>query len=133
MILLYLLVWFFKMVKGCNIVNVMSLQDEQCRWTRDFLVFTAYNRMQSKHKQTNSVLYRQKSFRWNTAFSVGITILNQKSFTKMISKSSLNYHVYWKTLYTRNAQLRCNRELCTTTVQSVWEQYKQTQSFHNRR
>ena len=25
------------------------------------------------------------------------------------------------------------RELCTTTVQSVWEQYKQTHSFHNRR
>ena len=34
-----------------------------------------------------------------TAFSVGITIPNQKSFTKTISKSSLNFHVYWDTLY----------------------------------
>ena len=34
-----------------------------------------------------------------TAFSVGITILNQRIILKTISNSSLNSHVYWYTLY----------------------------------
>ena len=42
-------VYFMKRVKDCKNVSIMSPQDEQ------------YNRMQSKHKQTNCEHIRQKS------------------------------------------------------------------------
>ena len=42
--------------------------------------FTKYNRMQSKHKQTKCEHSRRNSHR--TAFSVGITILNQRIIWK---------------------------------------------------
>jgi len=48
--------------------------------------FTKYNRMQSKHKQTKCE-------------HSGITKLNQRNCKKKIPNSSLNFHVYWDTLY----------------------------------
>ena len=47
-----------KTVNGCKDVSIMSLQDEQGRRTSLLCLYTAiflfyYNRMQSKHKQTN--------------------------------------------------------------------------------
>ena len=59
-----------------------------------FSCFTEYNRLQSKHKQTNC-----KHSRRITAFSVGITILNQKIIYIDDINLSLNSHVYWETLY----------------------------------
>ena len=43
-----------------------------------FSCFTKYNRMQSKHKQTKCEYSKRNS----TAFSVGITILNQRIIWK---------------------------------------------------
>ena len=46
-----------------------------------FSCFTKYNRIQSKHKQTKCERSRRNSYRLQaTAFSVGITILNQGIF-----------------------------------------------------
>ena len=51
-------VYLMKRVKDCKDVSIMSLQNEQ--WSEvyyvcilEFSCFTKYNRMQSKHKQTN--------------------------------------------------------------------------------
>ena len=73
-----------KRVKDCKDVSIMSPQDEQWRLTSLLCLFTAiscftkYNRMQSKHKQTNC-----EHSRWNPyklQFSpVGITILSQRN------------------------------------------------------
>jgi len=46
---------------------------------QQFSFFTyKYNRMQSKHKQTNCKHSRRNSYLQITAFSVGITILDQR-------------------------------------------------------
>ena len=69
-------VYFLKRVKDCNDMSIMSAQDEQWRRTSLLCLYTViflfYNRMQSKHKQTKCELLQI------TAFSVGITILNQR-------------------------------------------------------
>ena len=89
--------------------TVMSVYNVSARWTvkadkftlfvyiLQFSCLTKYNRMQSTHKQTNCK--QQTKILQCTAFSVGITILNQRIFKKTISNSSLNSHVYWDTLY----------------------------------
>ena len=50
-------VYFMKRVKDCKDVSIMSPQDEQVYSVciLQFSCFTKYNRMQSKHKQTNCV------------------------------------------------------------------------------
>ena len=61
-------VYFMKTVNGCKDVFIMSPQDEQWRRTSLFCLytgiswFTKYNRMQSKHKQTNCKHSRGKSY-----------------------------------------------------------------------
>jgi len=89
--------------------TVMSVYNVSARWTvktdkftlfvyiLQFSCLTKYNRMQSKHKQTNCK--QQTKILRITAFSEGITILNQRIFKKTISNSSLNSHFYWDTLY----------------------------------
>ena len=62
-----------KQVNDCKDVCVISLQNEQYTVT---FCFTKYNRVQSKHKQTNCKHSIQKSYGIQH-FSVGITILNQ--------------------------------------------------------
>ena len=61
-------VYFMKTVNGCKDVSIMSPQDKQrrqtsllCLYTVIFF-FTEYNRMQSKHKQTNCKHSRQKYY-----------------------------------------------------------------------
>ena len=61
-------VYFMKTVTGCKDVSIMSPQDEQWRRTSllflytVFFCFTKYNRMQSKHKQTNCKHSRRKAY-----------------------------------------------------------------------
>ena len=74
----------------------MSPQNEQ--WRRQvysvcimqFSCFTKYNRMQSKHKQTNCKHNRRKFY--------GLDKIKEL-FKKTILNSSLNSHVFWDTLY----------------------------------
>ena len=54
-----------------------------------FSCFTKYNRMQSKHKQTKCEHSRRI-----TAFSVGITILNQRIIQKNDIEFVTESHVY---------------------------------------
>ena len=49
-------------------------------WILQFSCFTKYNRLQSKHKQTKCEHSRRNS--QSAAFSVGITILNQRIIWK---------------------------------------------------
>ena len=60
-------VYFMKRVKDCKDV---------------FSCITKYKRMQSKHKQTKCEHRRRNSYRLHTAFSVGITILDQRIIWK---------------------------------------------------
>ena len=53
--------------------------------------------MQSKYKK---VLNQIKILRI-TAFLAGFTYTKSKPFKKTISKSSLNFHVYWDAMYKR--------------------------------
>ena len=76
-------VYYMKTVNGFKDVSIMSPQDEQwrrtslrCLYTAIFLFFKV-QRMQSKHQQTKSEHSRQI-----TAFSVGITKLNQRIIKK---------------------------------------------------
>ena len=64
-------VYFMKKLSGCKNVSIMSPQDEQWSedgqvysvWILQFSCFTKYNRMQSKHKQTNVNHSRRNSYR----------------------------------------------------------------------
>ena len=66
-----------KRVKDCKDVSIMSPQDEQLFVYCNFLVLLRYNRMESKHKKNVNIADETLILRI-TAFSVGITILNQR-------------------------------------------------------
>ena len=63
-----------------------------------FSCFTKYNRMQSKHINKQNVNIADETLTDYTAFSVGITILNQKIIEKDDIALTLNPHVYLDTL-----------------------------------
>ena len=58
-------VYFMKRIKGCEDVFIMSPHNEQVYSVciLQFSCFTKYNRMQSKHKQTQCEHSRRNSYR----------------------------------------------------------------------
>ena len=58
------IVYFMKTVNGCKDVSIMSPQEDGQVYSvciLQFSCFTKYNRMQSKHKQTNCEHSKRKS------------------------------------------------------------------------
>ena len=89
-------VYFMKRVKDCKDVSIMSPQDEQ--WRRTSLLFLYTVILQWNLKQTKCKHSRRNSYRLRF-LSRYHYFKSKKYLKKTISNSSLNFHVYWDTLY----------------------------------